>query len=139
MPTESDVLEMALWNRVRLEPREEEVAWLSNGDRIAGGFLAWDERKIKIQVSGKPLGNRTDRDRGGRLRSGPGQLPAAEVRNPGNAKLKDGTRLGVTGATIDDGNVVATALRARRSGFLSASLSAYTCEAQHTISSRKEK
>ena len=43
-----------LWDRVRLEARKEEVVWLSNGDRIAGGFLGWDERMLKMLVSGKP-------------------------------------------------------------------------------------
>ena len=54
VPAETDALD-ALWDRVRLEPRKEEVVWLSNGDRLSGGFLGWDERKIKIQVNGKPL------------------------------------------------------------------------------------
>ena len=50
---QTDALD-GLWDRVRLEPRKEEVVWLSNGDRLSGGFLGWDERKIKMQVSGKP-------------------------------------------------------------------------------------
>ncbi len=34
VPAETEVLD-GLWDRVRLEPRKEEVVWLSNGDRIA--------------------------------------------------------------------------------------------------------
>ena len=43
-----------LWERVRTEPRSTEVVWLANGDRLAGGFSAWIDSKIKIQVAGKP-------------------------------------------------------------------------------------
>ena len=73
----------AMWDRVRLEPRKEEVVWLSNGDRISGGFLGWDDRMLKMLVDGKPRGNRPHRDRGGRLRPGARQLSSAQVRIPG--------------------------------------------------------
>jgi hypothetical protein len=82
--------------------------WLSNGDRISGGFLGWDERKINLQVNGKPL----EVERSGIVAVGfdPAlvnyALPQAGFLE---VKLKDGTRLGVSSARIDEGNVEATA------------------------------
>jgi hypothetical protein len=116
VPAENDALD-ALWDRVRLEPRKEEVVWLSNGDRLSGGFLGWDERKIKIQVNGKPLevertgitgvGFDTALVNYGRPKSG-----FLEV------KLKDGTRLGVTSARVDESNVEATSRFGQKARFL---------------------
>ena len=45
----------ARWDQVLVEPRSTEVVWLTNGDRLAGGFLGMDDRKIKIQIDGKPV------------------------------------------------------------------------------------
>ena len=56
VPSQGDELD-SLWERVRIEPRKSEVVWLSNGDRISGGFLAWDDRKIKTAGRCQALGN----------------------------------------------------------------------------------
>jgi hypothetical protein len=105
-PGQSDELD-ALWDRVRLDPRAAEVVWMTNGDRLSCGFLGLSDKKIKIQVEGKPL----EIDRTGILAVG---FDPALVRYPRprtdflELTLTDGTRLGVEGARIDEGNVQAT-------------------------------
>ena len=42
-----------MWDRVRLEPRKDEVVWLSNGDQLSGDFLGYD-RVLKLLSDGKP-------------------------------------------------------------------------------------
>ena len=116
VPGETDVLD-GLWDRVRLEPRKEEVVWLSNGDRISGGFLGWDERKIKIQVNGKPV----EIERTGITGVGfdPALVTYARPKSGFlEVKLKDGTRLGVTSARVDESNVEATARFGQKARFL---------------------
>jgi len=106
-PGQTDELD-GLWDRVRLEPRDAEVVWMMNGDRLACGFLGLDDRKIKIQVEGKPV----EIDRPGILAVG---FDPALVNYPRpksdfmEVTLTDGTRLGVEGARIDEGSVQATA------------------------------
>lgn len=96
-----------LWEQVRAFPRTTEVIWLTNGDRLAGGFLGLYESKIKIQVRGKPV----EVDRPGVLALG---FDSKLISYPKpefdflELTLKDGSRLGVTEARIDDGNVMAT-------------------------------
>ena len=98
----------ALREQVRREPRAAEVAWLANGDRIAGGFLGLDDTKVKIQVSGKPV----EVDRAGVVALG---FDPALVNYPRptsaflELSLKDGSRLGVTEAHTDEGVILATA------------------------------
>jgi len=104
-PADSDELD-ALWDQVRSEPRSSEVVWLTNGDQLTGGFLGLDERTIKIQVNSKPVVV----DRTGALALG---FAAADISYPRPKEgfleltLKDGTRLGVGEARLDDGNVEA--------------------------------
>ncbi len=95
------------WEHVRLEPRSTEVVWLANGDRLTGAFLGLDESKIKIQNAGRTVAV----DRAGvialgfnpRLVSYP--RPASDFLD---LALKDGTRLGVTEARLEDGMILAT-------------------------------
>jgi NPCBM/NEW2 domain len=97
----------ALWEQVRLTPRTGEVAWLANGDRIAGGFLGLDDSKVKIQVSGKPV----ELDRAGVVALGFDPTLVSYPRPKSDfleLSLKDGSRLGVTEARIDDGVILAT-------------------------------
>jgi len=105
-PGQTDELD-AVWDRVRLEPRKTEVVWLTNGDRLSGGFLGLDERKIKIQVDGKPV----EIDRPGILAVG-FDPTLVNYPRPGSdfmeMTLADGTRLGVEGARIEEGSVQAT-------------------------------
>ncbi len=107
VPAQADDLDV-LWERVRMEPRKAEVVWLANGDRISGGFLGWDDRKIKMQVDGKPV----EIERTGIVAVGFDPTLASYPRPRSGfleLTLKDGTRIGVSGARIDDGSVVATA------------------------------
>jgi hypothetical protein len=104
-PSQNDDLDV-LWDRVRLEPRRTEVIWLKNGDRVAGGFLGLDDTKIKIQVDGKSR----EIDRSGLLAIG---FDPALIKYPRPRSdfmeliLTDGTRLGVEGARIEEGSVLA--------------------------------
>lgn len=97
----------ALRDQVRLEPRTAEVAWLANGDRITGGFLGLDENKIKLQVSGKPV----EVDLAGVVALGFDPKLVSYPR-PGSdfleLSLKDGTRIGVSDAKIEEGSILAT-------------------------------
>jgi NPCBM/NEW2 domain len=96
-----------IMDRVRGEPRTTEVLWLANGDRLAGGFLGMDENKITMQVGGKPA----PVDRAGVVALGfdPGLVvyprPDSDFLE---LTLKDGSRLGVTEARLDDSTVLAT-------------------------------
>jgi hypothetical protein len=105
-PPEVDVLDQ-IWTRLEDEPRTTEVVWMVNGDRLAGGFLGLDDRMIKLQIDGKPV----ELDRSGIVAvgfdpSGVGypQVDAIYL----NLTLTDGSRLGVTGARIEKGQVIAT-------------------------------
>ncbi len=97
----------ARWDQVLVEPRSTEVVWLANGDRIDGSFLGMDDRKIKLQIDQKPL----EIERTGVLALG---FDPTLVNYPKPKRhfleitLKDGTRLGVTGAKLDDGYFQAT-------------------------------
>ncbi len=75
---------------------------------MAGGFLGLDENKIKIQVGGKPILI----DRSGVVAFGfdPSAGQSIRVRIPifSSSTLKDGSRLGVTDARLDDSTVLAT-------------------------------
>ena len=105
-PGESEAFDQ-LWDRVRSEPRNTEVVWLANGDRMTGGFLGMDDRAIKLQVDGKAV----EVDRTGVVAVG---FDPAVVSYPRPASgflemtMSDGSRLGVTGAKLEKGQVVAT-------------------------------
>ncbi|HKI21581.1 MAG TPA: NPCBM/NEW2 domain-containing protein [Isosphaeraceae bacterium] len=96
----------AWWDRVLVEPRSTEVVWLANGDRLAGGFLGLDDKRLKIQVEGKPA----EVERGGIVAIG---FDPALVNYPRpesgfiEVTLRDGTRLGVQDARLQDNLVVA--------------------------------
>lgn len=100
-----------LVGRIRSEPRESEVVWLSNGDRLVGGLLGLTERQVSIKSDANVL----DLDRSGVLAVG---FDPALVRYPvpespfWEVVLSDGSRLGVTGARVEKGQLVA----ATRSG-----------------------
>jgi NPCBM/NEW2 domain len=105
-PTDSDAFDQ-LWNRVRSEPRTTEVVWLINGDRMTGGFLGMSDQAIKLQIDGKPV----EVDRTGVVALGFDPAVVTYPRPAGDfleLTLADGSRLGVTGARIDKGQVVAT-------------------------------
>ncbi|MFO0891055.1 MAG: NPCBM/NEW2 domain-containing protein [Isosphaeraceae bacterium] len=105
-PTDADALEL-LSDRVLTEPRAAEVVWLTNGDRMEGGFLGLDERAAKLQIEGKPV----EIDRTGVVAIGFDQAvlnyprPASDYLELG---FLDGSRLGVTGAEVVKGEIKAT-------------------------------
>jgi len=104
-PALADTLE-AWWDRALAEPRSTEVVWLANGDRLSGGFLGLDDRRVKIQIEGKPV----EVERGGIV--GIGFDPAlANYPRPKSdfieIALRDGTRLGIQDARLQDNLVVA--------------------------------
>src|SRR5262249_22662546 len=104
-PAEADTLE-TWWDRILAEPRSTEVVWLSNGDRLAGGFLGLDDKHVKIQIDGKPV----DVERGGVIAVG-FDPKLANYPRPKSAfieiSLRDGTRLGVQDASLQENLVVA--------------------------------
>jgi hypothetical protein len=106
-PAQTDELD-ALCDRVRLEARTTEVVWLANGDKLSGGFLGLNDRKIKIQIDGKPV----EVERAGVLAVGfdPAVIDYPRPKSDFmELTLNDGTRLGITSAKIDDGSVQARA------------------------------
>jgi hypothetical protein len=106
LPSETAAVD-ALLERVRTEPRPSEVLWLANGDRLTGGFLGLDEKRIKFQAPTGPI----DLDRGGIVALGFDPAPVVYPRPEGpylELTMADGSRLGVTNARIEQGHVVAT-------------------------------
>jgi hypothetical protein len=105
-PNESDAFDQ-LWDRLRSEARTTEVVWMANGDRLTGGFLGLDDRAIKLQIEGKPV----EIDRTGVVALG---FDPTVVNYPVRGSdfldltLSDGSRLGVTDARIEGGQLVAT-------------------------------
>jgi hypothetical protein len=96
----------ARWDQMLLEPRKTEVVWLQNGDRLAGSFLGLDERKLRIQVEGKPV----DLDRSGAVALGFDPALASYPRPPTEfleVTLSDGSRLGLNAPRLSEGSVQA--------------------------------
>ena len=105
-PTESDGFDQ-LWNRVAGEPRSTEVVWMANGDRLAGGFLGLDDRALKLQIDGKPV----EIDRTGVIAVEFDPSVVAYPRHDSSyldLTFADGSRLGVTDARVEKGQVIAT-------------------------------
>ncbi len=105
-PTDPDSFD-ALADRVRSEPRTEEVVWLNNDDRMSGGFLGLDERAAQLQIDGKPV----ELDRTGVVAVGFDPAVINYPRPPSDyleLTLLDGSRLGVSGAEVVKGEVKAT-------------------------------
>jgi NPCBM/NEW2 domain len=105
-PSQADALDR-IWTRLEDEPRTTEVVWMVNGDRLAGGFLGLDDRLIKLQIDGKPV----ELDRTGVVAVGFDPSGVGYPRVDAtylDLTLADGSRLGVTGARIERGQVVAT-------------------------------
>jgi hypothetical protein len=97
----------ARWDQVVAEPRSTEIVWLANGDRLAGSFLEMDDRKIKMQIAGKPV----EVDRSGAVAIGfdPGLVNYPRPKTDFfEATLNDGTRLGITTAKLAEGTIHAT-------------------------------
>ena len=97
----------ALVARVRAEPRDSELIWLANGDKLAGLFAGLDEKKLSFQ----PPTGKMELPRPGVVALGfaPGQVIYRRPDGPFfELTLVDGSRIGVTGVRVDRGRVVAT-------------------------------
>ena len=98
----------SLIDRVRFEPRNSEVLLLRNGDKMTGGFLGLEEKKIKFQASAGPI----SLERAGILALGfdPSLVVYPEANEDGafDLSLADGSRLGVKGVRIEQGQITAT-------------------------------
>jgi hypothetical protein len=99
----------ALVARVRAEPRDSELVWLANGDKLLGQFAGLDEKKLIFQsTTGKLELPRTD---SGVVALGFAQGQVSYRRPTGpflELTLTDGSRLGVTKARVERGQVVGT-------------------------------
>lgn len=97
----------ALAARVRDEPREADALWLTNGDRLAGGFLELTARRAKIQLAAGP----SEVDRAGVAALGLDPRVARYPAPPADLvelTLADGSRLGVSACRVERGHVEAT-------------------------------
>jgi hypothetical protein len=107
MSTPADAATLdAWWDRSLTEARSIEVVWLTNGDRLAGGFLGLDERRVKLQIEGKPV----EVDRGSIVAIGFDPAVAKYPRPESDfleIGLRDGTRLGVSDATLQENLITA--------------------------------
>ncbi len=104
-PAQSTEFE-ALRTRLAAEPRASEIVWLKNGDSLTGGFLGLNEQKLRLRVAGKSM----DLDRAGVVAVGfdPSLAAYPVAAIDGELVLRDGSRLGVTGPSLDDGSIKAT-------------------------------
>jgi hypothetical protein len=102
-PAERDDFDM-LRDRVRHETRASEVVWMLNGDRRTGGFLAIDDRSVKLQVETRQV----EIDRSGVIALGfdPSlvEYPRPQVSYL-EVLLVEGTRLGLTECQLDRGRL----------------------------------
>jgi len=106
LPSEMTAIDPLL-ERIRSEPRSSEILWLANGDRLVGGFLGLDEKRIKFQAPTGPI----QLQRGGIVALGFDPAPVVYPRPEGEyleLTMADGSRLGVSQARIEQGHVVAT-------------------------------
>jgi hypothetical protein len=105
LPIGPDALE-GLVQRVRNDPRMSEVVWLNNGDKLSGGFLSLTEKAIEIQ----PGKDRVSVDLSSVVALGfdPSLVVYPKPEGPLlELTFENGSRLGVTGARIEEGNLLA--------------------------------
>jgi hypothetical protein len=97
-----------LVHRVRTEPRSNEILWLApNGDRVTGGFLGLDEHAVKFQSSTGPI----TIDLSKVVAVGFDSSLVVYPKPAGDyfeLTSSDGSRLGVSQARIEQGQVIAT-------------------------------
>ena len=105
-PSEPEALD-ALLTRVRQEPRSSEVLWLSNGDRLTGLFEGIDDKRVKFQLNNGSV----KLERAGIVAVGfdPSLVVYPQPKGDGlELTMADGSRLGVSGARLEQGQVVGT-------------------------------
>lgn len=97
--------ELQQW--IRIEPRTTEVVRLANDDRVEGSFTGLDERTLMIQgPNDKPM----EFDRAGVEAIGMDPALVSYPRPEGpflEATLTDGSRLGLVGAKLEKGELLA--------------------------------
>lgn len=104
VPSDADALDRML-DRVRAEPRKSEVLWLSNGDRLTGNLVGLDSMKIKFQNEDGTV----SLDRAGiqALEFDPALVNEARTESLMLELIAlDGSRLGLSGARVEQGNLV---------------------------------
>lgn len=96
-----------LLRRIREEPRDAEVLWLSNGDRLEGGYLGLSADKVTFQ----PPTGKVEIPRPGLVALG-FDPDLVEYPRPAGPFLEltftDGSRLGVSDVRVERGQVVGT-------------------------------
>ena len=98
----------ALAMRVREEPRNSEVLWLANGDRMAGGFLGLGQKTLAFQ----PETGKVELDLAGVVALGFEPALASYPKPKGTyleVTLSDGSRLGLADAKVERGRLLASA------------------------------
>lgn len=103
---ESEGADLVL-DRIRNDPRESEVLWLVNGDRMAGNFLGLDSTKIRFQTENGTLS--LEQAGVSALAFDPALI--SYPRPDGvffELTLSDGSRFGVQHARIEHGLLVGT-------------------------------
>ncbi|MGE3821372.1 MAG: NPCBM/NEW2 domain-containing protein [Isosphaeraceae bacterium] len=107
LPQEGDAAE-AVVRRVREAPRSTEVLWLANDDRLDVGFLGMTEKAVQYQLANRP--ESLDRSRISTLGFDPALVTYPEPADGFvELTLGDGSRLGVVGARLEQGQIVGTA------------------------------
>jgi hypothetical protein len=94
----------ALTTRVRDEPRSSEVLWLTNGDRLTGGLLGVEDKKVTFQTPNR----KADYETSGLIALGFDPKLVVYPRPDGpflELTLVDGSRLGVTDVRVEGGMV----------------------------------
>ncbi len=97
----------ALVARVRSEPRDSEILWLANGDKVPGLLSRIDEKKVAFQ----PASGRIELDRKGVDAIGfdPKQVDYRRPKGPFfELTLVDGSRLGMSDLRVERGLVIGT-------------------------------
>lgn len=107
LPQDRDDAE-SLVRRVREYPRASEILWLANDDRLNVGFLGLTDKAIQYQSGNQP--ESIDRARVSALGFDPA-LVAYPAPPEGHVELTlaDGSRLGVIGPKVEQGQIVGNA------------------------------
>lgn len=105
-PADGDALDQTILT-LREEPRTSEVVWLANGDKLSGGFLSLTDRTVEFQAAKDPV----KLERTGVLALGfdPSLVVYPKPTAPYyDATLSDGSRLGLSGLSLEQGHLAAS-------------------------------
>jgi hypothetical protein len=105
-PAEPEAFD-TVFDRLRIEPRKSEVLWLANGDRLTGGFLGLGARTLKFQGDAAQI--EVERDQVVALGFDPALVSYPRPKGMFlELTLTDGSRLGVSQAKVEQGQLAAT-------------------------------